>query len=133
MLGKLKVVLDLFRRGNAVADPVMWKQRQITATMLAGLFIAASQAAKVFGYDFPMDSETATVIGAGIIGVVNWVLTIVTSKKIGALPAKPDDDSLPSPTEAASEDVQINIDSDIKERAIRWAAEQQQREDIYRG
>ena len=66
-----------------VADPVKWKTRQIEATALAALIVAAFHALEAFGYALPMDADTATAVAVGVIGIVNWVLTITTTDKIG--------------------------------------------------
>lgn len=83
MFEKFTSILVLFRVGASVVNPAQWKQHQITVTMLGGLFIALAQVAKVFGYDIPIDADTATAIAGGIIAAVNFVLTLTTSDKIG--------------------------------------------------
>lgn len=83
MLDKLKSVWNVFKQGQAVANPAAWKRGQITATMLGGFFIAIVQLAKAFGHDIPLDADTSTAIAGGIVAGVNWLLTIVTTDKIG--------------------------------------------------
>ena len=75
--------LALFQQGQSVADPQKWKSRQITATMLAGLIVAAVNVAKALGYDLPIDADTANAIAVSALVVVNAVLTITTSKTVG--------------------------------------------------
>lgn len=82
-MNKLMLLLSAFRKGNELADSAKWKSRQITSTAIGAFIIALIQLAKALGYDIPLDSETATAIGAGILGVVNVALTILTSKRIG--------------------------------------------------
>ena len=89
-MGKLLALLDLFRKGNQVADPQAWKAGQVNAAYLGALVLALVAVAKAFGFDLPMDRDTALLIGGGVFAFVNWVLTIVTSRKAGILPAKPD-------------------------------------------
>lgn len=83
MFAKLGALWALFRKGEEVSDPEKWKSRQITGTMLAGLLLAIIHLAKTFGYDIPMDEDTASTIGVGVIAAANVVLTMVTSKKAG--------------------------------------------------
>lgn len=75
--------LALFQQGQAVADPGKWKSRQITATMLAGLIIAAVNIVKSLGYELPIDADTANAISVTALVAVNAVLTITTSKTVG--------------------------------------------------
>jgi hypothetical protein len=105
-MNKLKALFSLFRQGTSVLDPKKWKERQITATVLAGLILAVVHVAAAFGYALPVDMETANSIAAGIIAAVNVVLTITTTDKIGLpskqveLPQIDPDSILPSEPEA---------------------------------
>lgn len=82
-MNKLIVLFDLFRKGVSVSDPVLWKTRQIKSTVLAAFILAVINVVAVFGYSIPIDTETANLIAAGIIALVNTVLTITTTNKIG--------------------------------------------------
>lgn len=82
-MNKLMVLFDLFRKGVSVSDPVLWKTRQIKSTVLAAFILAVINVVAVFGYSIPIDTETANLIAAGIIALVNTVLTITTTNKIG--------------------------------------------------
>ena len=82
-MNKLASLFVLFRKGAAVSDPQLWKNRQITVTVLAGLIVAVVNAASAFGYSLPIDIETANAIAAGILAIVNTVLTITTTDKVG--------------------------------------------------
>lgn len=91
-MDKLFAMLDLFRKGSAVANPTAWKNHQVTATMVGVVIMAIVQLAKALGYALPIDDDTATAIAGGVIGVVNIVLTYVSSDKVGLLPAKQADE-----------------------------------------
>lgn len=82
-MSKVGALWALFRQGNAVADPKLWKERQIKATVLAGVIMAAVNALGAFGYALPVDTETANAVAAGIIAVVNVVFTVTTTDKVG--------------------------------------------------
>lgn len=99
-MAKLFSLLGLFRQGAVVADPKKWKERQITATVLAGLLLAIVNVLGAFGYVLPIDTETANAIAAGIIAVVNVILSITTTDKVG-LPANSDN------SESANPDAQV--------------------------
>ena len=83
MFGKLSSFWDLFQAGKEVADAAKWKSHQITATMLATVFMAIVALLKGFGYDLPITQDVAMEIAGGFIAVVNVILTTITSKRIG--------------------------------------------------
>lgn len=89
MFKKLKAILDLFRKGQSVVNVEAWKNGQITGAIVGGLIIAGVNLAHLFGLDLPVDLDTANTIGAGIVAVAHVVLTVITSKRAGILPAKP--------------------------------------------
>lgn len=93
-MDKIKSILNLFRKGSAVLEPAKWKNRQITATVLAGAILALINVLSAFGFAIPIDVETANAIAAGLIGLVNVVLTMTTTDKIG-LPAVEEVEPLP--------------------------------------
>lgn len=82
-LNKISAIWNLFRQGQCVADPAKWKGRQITATVLGVFLLGIVNLLAAFGYSIPIDVETANAIAAGIIAVVNTVLTITTTEKVG--------------------------------------------------
>lgn len=82
-MGKIAALWNLFKAGEQVEDPAKWKGRQITVTAVGGLLLAAVNVSKAFGYDIPVDEHTATTIGAGVLAVVNVVLTVTTSRHVG--------------------------------------------------
>jgi hypothetical protein len=85
-MNRLTALITLFRRGSMVADPALWKTRQIEATSVAAVIVAALHALEAFGYALPMDADTATAVAVGLIALVNWVLTLTTTDKIGLPP-----------------------------------------------
>lgn len=87
-MNKLMVLFDLFRKGASVSDPALWKARQVKSTVLAALILAVINTASVFGYSIPIDTETANLIAAGIIALVNAILTVTTTDKIGIVKAE---------------------------------------------
>ena len=83
MIKKITASMTLLKRGKSVADPAKWKSRQITATVLTGIIWSAINAAEAFGYAIPVDSETVDAVAVGFLALVNWMLTLSTSKKVG--------------------------------------------------
>jgi len=90
MLSKLYALWDLFKKGSSVDDPAKWKNRQITVTVLTPVIMSVAYVTNTFGLDLQLDQETAAAIAGGIIAIVNVVLTITTTDKIG-LSNKTDD------------------------------------------
>ena len=83
IITRIKVAHRLMQKGRSLSDPEKWKKRQITATMLTGAIWAAIQAAEAFGYAIPVDEQTVDSVAVGILALVNWVLTLSTSEKVG--------------------------------------------------
>lgn len=90
-MNKLLALLDLFRKGNAVADPALWKSRQIKATLLLPTFGALVAVLRAFGLEVPLDDTQITQLVTGLVVLLNLLLTLTTTDKVG-LPAKPDSD-----------------------------------------
>jgi len=88
-LNKVAAVIDLFRKGQSVADPGKWKNRQVTATILGAVIVAGANTATAFGYPIPLDIDTANTVAVGLISVFNALMTYITTDKIG-LPEKVD-------------------------------------------
>lgn len=95
-MGKIGALLDLFRKGNSVADPALWKNRQITATVLGAFLMALFHVAESFGLKLPITSADTDALAGGVLVVVNLVLTVTTTDKIG-LSAKPEGGSQAGP------------------------------------
>lgn len=89
MFAKIKAGLELFQKGKAVANPEAWKNRTITANMLAAFMMAVVALAAAFGYDVKVGMEDAEAIAAAVIavfGAVNSVMHIITSNRVGYTP-----------------------------------------------
>lgn len=89
MIEKIKAGWNVLHAGECVADPYLWKKHQINSNMLAAFIVAVVSALKAFGnVEIPLDEKSAMAIGGGVLAIVNVVLTMATSDKIG-MPAKP--------------------------------------------
>lgn len=91
MFEKMKLFLSLFREGEEVADPKLWKDRQSAANKIAAILGTLVLLAKAFGIAVPISSEELAGLALFVGGVGNWVFTVITSKKVGvpAVPAEP--------------------------------------------
>lgn len=101
-MDKLFAFIDLFRKGSAVADPQVWKERSAATIALAGLIAALVQIAKMYGVELPLDHDAILALAGGLATVVGLFCTYATSGKVGVLPPKPDAD----PSRAAAGRVQ---------------------------
>lgn len=87
MFDKVAAVWRVLRAGEKVADPVAWKLGQVAASDLAALLGALVALAGVFGIQIDVSPEQALQIAGGVValaGVVNKLLTVATTDKIGA-------------------------------------------------
>ena len=115
-MSKVWSILGLFRQGVAVSDPKKWKERQITATVLAGVILAVVNVLGAFGYALPIDTEAANAIAAGIIAIVNVILSITTTDKIG-LPASPNHSEQSSSDVAVQPKPAATVESEVRNAA----------------
>lgn len=87
-MDKLKAILNLLRQGNEVQNPGAWKN----ATIIANLLLAVVAVAAAFGFDVKLSADNATTLAAGavaLVGVVNGVVHVVSSKRAGLPAANP--------------------------------------------
>jgi len=104
-MSKLSDFWDLFKQGQQVDDPALWKNRQITATALGSAIIAATHLAGDYGANIPVNTHDAVAIAGGIIAIVNIVLTITTSAKVGIpVSTKPPEPTVDVQGETVSDD-----------------------------
>lgn len=88
-MGKFLALIKLFRVGGVVADPAAWKRRQITVTVLAPVIVAAIAVLRAYGVNVPISDDDAATLAGALIVVVNVVLTLTTSDKVGIGSAVP--------------------------------------------
>lgn len=85
--------LNVFRKGQTLANPEGWKYLGATTSAVAGLVTSGLAVSAAFGYPIAVDDELVQALAGGIAAVlfiVNSGLHIATSDKVG-LPAKPVD------------------------------------------
>lgn len=90
-IGKIANLLNLFRKGEELANAEVWKDRANLATVIVPAVMAAVKVAGDYGYGIQLTTEEATNITLGIVAVVQFVIHNVTSKRAGVLPAKAED------------------------------------------
>lgn len=96
MIREFGAFVTLFQQGKEITNAKAWKNGQMTAN-LVGLLGALLVIAGGFGYDIHIDEAVLQSLAAGIVAaycVLNTVLSVITSKKVG-LPSKGDPTSGP--------------------------------------
>lgn len=90
-MDKLAAFWNLFRKGEELANAATWKNRQLIANVL----VAVAAVAQTFGLNVGLSDQDAMLVGGAVLVLVNCVLTVITSRKVGVLPAR-----LPGPDQA---------------------------------
>lgn len=80
---KMLAFFDLFRKGSEVANPALWRSRQVTGTMLAGVIGAAVHVLELSGVGLPVVAANVDLIAGALVTVYNVALTVATSKDHG--------------------------------------------------
>jgi hypothetical protein len=88
MLEAIKAGWNVLHAGECVANPALYKTHQVSANAIGVFLLALATALKVFfNIEVPIDEASALKIGGGILAIINIVLTMATTDKIG-LPSK---------------------------------------------
>lgn len=77
---------ELFKEGEAVANPATWKSRTIATNAIVAVLATALAICKSFGLDLALDSDTTQNMAAGAVAavtVLNAVVHVITSKRLG--------------------------------------------------
>lgn len=88
MFEKIGSLINLFRKGNEVANVELWKTGGISVAALAAALLALVSTGGAFGLHLQITADQANGIATGIIAIVGVVLPLITSKRAGILPAK---------------------------------------------
>lgn len=95
-MSKILDFFDLFRKGAAVSEPALWKNRSALVLALTALILTGCRVAKGFGYDIAVTETDAATLATAIAVVVGLFSTFATSDKVGVLPPKLPTDSFPA-------------------------------------
>jgi len=82
-MNKLKAILVVFQKGSMVADPAAWKRGQIGSGIMVALLWAILE---LTGYDTQIGSETVDAVAVGLVALINGLLTIATTERLGLSP-----------------------------------------------
>lgn len=83
---KLLALLNLFRQGNAVANPSSFDNRAMLTAALVAVLAAAERFAAAFGFPLGITDSDNTAIAAGVAAVYFCVCTVIRSDKAGLPP-----------------------------------------------
>lgn len=87
-MSKILDFLDLFRKGAAVSDPKLWKDRTALTLALTGVILAVVKVAGGLGYAIPISETEAATLAAAVAVAVGLFGNYATSDKVGILPPK---------------------------------------------
>lgn len=65
-------------KGYELSNTAAWKNVQNAINIVAGILFVVVQS-----YQLPIDKDTVNLLAGGVVAVVNIILTIATSKKVG--------------------------------------------------
>ena len=90
---KLLAFFTLFQKGEVIANPEVWKKRQVNVTMIGGFLVALVNLLMVLGViAIPVNIDAINTIAGGLLAIYNIVMTYITTDKIGI---EKDNDSVP--------------------------------------
>lgn len=100
MFKRLGAFYDVFRKGQAVADVVGLKNKQMLAAALASFLGGCTVLAKSYGINLPLDDQDLVYIGgtlAVIFGLFQHGATLASSDKVGLSGKSDSSDEPPMP------------------------------------
>jgi hypothetical protein len=83
VIKKIKAGIELMKAGKRVKDPAKWKARQIETSAIVAVLWGAVNSAAAFGVEIPVNAEIIDGLAVAILAVVNVLLTVTTTNKIG--------------------------------------------------
>jgi hypothetical protein len=92
MIAKMKALFDLFRKGQRIAEPGLWRNRAALVGVLTPLLIATGATAKTFGFDLGLDNSQWEMAAHGIASlsaVFMAVVITISSRGVGLPEKKP--------------------------------------------
>ena len=80
---KLLALWSVFKVGESVANPTLWKTGAITVTLLSPLILKLGDLSQVLGFALPVTEQQAGMIAGGIVAITNIVVHLVANKDMG--------------------------------------------------
>lgn len=79
-------LMNALKAGQQLRDPALWKNRQLTLNAVTILLAAVIAVLRLAGVDVIISDEALQLLAeiiAGILGLINIILTTATTKKVG--------------------------------------------------
>jgi hypothetical protein len=80
---KLIALWNLFKVGQAVDNPTLWKQGAITVTLLSPLILKLGDVLQAFGLNVAITNEQSALLAGGIVVFTNLVVHVVANPDVG--------------------------------------------------
>ena len=86
MINEYKAIMEVFKEGKEIVGAAKAKKFQLMGNAIAAFLTASFTIAQGFGYHIPVSNETIMTASSGIGSIwliVNAIITVISSKKIG--------------------------------------------------
>ena len=83
LMQKLLALWSVFKVGESVANPTLWKTGAITVTLLSPLILKLGDLSQALGFAIPVTEQQAGLIAGGIVAITNIVVHLVANKDMG--------------------------------------------------
>ncbi|WP_273121280.1 glycoside hydrolase family 73 protein [Ferrovum myxofaciens] len=80
---KLLALWSVFKVGESVADPALWKTGAITVTLLSPLILKLEDLFHALGWAISISDQQAGMLAGGIVAATNIVVHLVANKDMG--------------------------------------------------
>lgn len=80
---KLLALWNLFKVGQAVDNPTLWKQGAITVTLLSPVILKLGDVFQAFGLALSITNEQSALLAGGIVALTNIVVHFVANPDVG--------------------------------------------------
>lgn len=91
-MNRISAMVAALQHGASLADPAIWKRRQLAVNAVTGLLGAGVALAASYGTQIPLGEAELAALAGGVVavaGAVNSYFTTATTEKIGLGPSKP--------------------------------------------
>lgn len=89
MLTKLLALLGVLRKGSALSEPELWRDKTSAANAVVGLLAACLALAAAFGHRLEIDGDDLQALALGLValvGLCNKLMHVATTADAGLSP-----------------------------------------------